>query len=400
MEHILITERLSCPACPHTVPSIEEVAAYACASCGTQLEPRVNAPLPFSALVERERGLPWRYPSLLPVRYASDLDDHVLPAPVRSTLLESQLGVAEVWLVDCTGFGTGTFKDLEAAVVVAGAREMELTRISVHSTGNTALAYRYFARRAGIPCASYVPRQNAEKLGDITPDADYPVYLVDTGFPNVSKVAKEAAAKDGRHHLAPVGWKLEGKASLAWWLYETNPQVDLIVQTVAGGYGPLGYETGFRRLFGAVNDPHGLLCHRRYLLFQPADADTLTRAWQASHGDVTSDELRLPDDPFEPTLQSTNPVATLPLLRAQMPAGTTFRAVTPKAVEEARPWADKVLAEAGIALDYERERSAYISFAGLLACPLDPETRLAFIVTGSRPFRHREPADVWPLLRP
>ncbi|MEV6927473.1 pyridoxal-phosphate dependent enzyme [Dactylosporangium sp. NPDC051485] len=332
--------------------------------------------------------------------YAPELDDHVLPATVRSPLLESQLGVAEAWLVDCTGFGTGTFKDLEAAVVIAGAREMGLTRISVHSTGNTALSYRQFAVRAGLPCACYVPRQNADKLGDITADPAYPVFLVDTSFPKVAKVAKDAAARDGRHHLAPVGWKLEGKASLAWWLYETAPQVDLIVQTVAGGYGPLGYETGFRRLSRAVDHPHGILKNRRYLLFQPADADTLTRAWQAGHRTLAEEELNLPDDPFEPTLQSTNPVATLPLLRQQMPDGTVFRAVTPVAVEEARPLADKVLAEAGIALDYERERSAYISLAGLLTSKLERTTKLAFIVSGSRPFQHRESADAWHVLLP
>jgi hypothetical protein len=397
----LISDRLNCPACPDKTISVQEIAAYACNSCGAGLEPRLGEPASFSTLVDTERGLPWRYPALLPVNYASELDDHVLAPTVRSTLLESQLGVTEAWLVDCTGFGTGTFKDLEAAIVIAGAGEMGLTQISVHSTGNTALAYRHFARRAGLPWASYVPRQNASKLGDITPEPDYPVYLVETGFPNVSKVAKDAGAQNGWCHLAPVGWKLEGKASLAWWLYETSPQVALIVQTVAGGYGPLGYETGFRRLHRAIDQPHGgVLQSRRYLLFQPADADTLTRAWQAGSRTLTIDELRLPTDPFEPTLQSTNPVATLPLLRAQMPEGTIFCSVTPDAVEEARPWADKVLAEAGIALDYERERSAYIALAGLLTRELDPTTKLALIVTGSRPFRHQEPAEVWDLLRP
>lgn len=371
-----------------------------CDTCSAALEPRLGGTVPLTKLIDSERGLPWRYPTLLPVGYVPEFDDHAVPCTVRSPVLESRLGVAEAWLVDCTRFGTGTFKDLEAAVVIAGAREMGLTRISVHSTGNTALAYRYFARRASLPCASYIPRQNADKIGDVSPNADYPIYLVDTSFPNVSKVAKEAALRNGWHHLAPVGWKLEGKASLAWWLSEATPQANLIVQTIAGAYGPLGYETGFRRLRRATDSPCAILANRRYLLFQPADADTLTHAWQAGSSSLNHGELRLPADPFEPTLQSTNPVATLPLLRAAMPADTALRSVSPAVIEDAKPWADKVFTEAGITLDYDRERSAYISLAGLLATKLSPTTRLVFIVTGSRPFQYRASANVWQVLIP
>lgn len=371
-----------------------------CKACGAALEPPLGNPVPLTKLINPQRGLPWRYPTLLPVSYAPELDDYAVPYTVRSPMLESRLGVAEAWLVDCTGFGSGTFKDLEAAVVIAGAREMGMHRVSVHSTGNTALAYRYFARRAGLPCASYVPLQNAKKIGDVSPDADYPIYLVDTSFPNVSKVAKHAALRNGWHHLAPVGWKLEGKASLASWLSETTPHVNLIVQTIAGGYGPLGYETGFRRLRKAVDSPSAILENRRYLLFQPTDANTLTQAWGAETSSLNHEELRLPADPFEPTLQSTNPVATLPLLRAAMPPGTALRSVAPEVIDGAKSWADEVFAEAGITLDYNRERSAYISVAGLLATKLSPTTRLAFIVTGSRTFQRRASAEMWQILAP
>lgn len=397
----MITDQLRCPRCPSKPTTVQEAIAYACAICGTSLELIPRSLATFPALAAEDRGLPWRYPSLLPVGYAPDLDDHVVPRTVRSPLLESDLGVSEAWLVDCTGFGTGTFKDIEAAVVIGAARELGLSRISVHSTGNTALAYRHYARRAAVPCASYIPRQNVEKIGDIASAADYPVFLVDTDFPHVSAVAKAAARENGWHHLAPLAWKLEGKASLAWWLYETCPQIDVIVQTVAGGYGPLGYETGFKRLRGMLDfGHHGVLKNREYLLFQPADADTLTRAWSSGTASVALDDLRLPTDPFEPTLQSTNPVATLPALRSTLPSGSTFHAVSGEDVERAKPWAEKVFAESGITLDYERERSAYISLAGLMTRALNPSTRLALIVTGSRRFHYRENPEAWPVLAP
>jgi Pyridoxal-phosphate dependent enzyme len=397
----MITDRLYCPNCRSTAVSMAEVEAFACAGCGTMLDVRPRACADPADLIDPDRGLPWRYPALSAVGYAADLDDHVLPRTVRSPLLEAELGIEEAWLVDCTGLGTGTFKDLEAAVVIAGAREMGLDRISVHSTGNTALAYRHYARRAGVPCASYLPKQNAAKFGDAQAADDYPVFLVDTGFPEVSAIAKAAAARDGRRHLAPLGWKLEGKATLAWWLWERIGQVDTIVQTIAGGYGPLGYELGFRRLARVAGASRGVLRDRRYLLFQPGDADTLTRAWRAGSTEITEQDLRLPTEPFEATLQSTNPVATLPQLRATLPAGTQLHAVAPDQVLGAMGIIDKILDEASIELDFQRERSAYISLAGLLGHDgLPRSTKLAFVVTGSRAFRSVAPASTWQTLAP
>jgi Pyridoxal-phosphate dependent enzyme len=390
-----MANRLICPRCENRAATIEETAHYQCDGCGGALELQLPEPGPFSQLVAPERGLPWRYPDLVPVDYEPDLDDHVKPRAIRSPLMESRLSVSEVWLIDCTQLGTGTFKDLEAAVVLAAAKQLGLHRVSVHSTGNTALAYRHYAQRAGVSCASYIPRQNLDKLGDIEADPQQPVYAIDCDYAQLSSVAKAAAAADGRHHLAPFDWKLEGKAALASVIYETVPQTDTIVQTVAGGYGPLGYEVGFSRLSRIVDNPAGVLAERRYLLFQPGDADTLTWAWQTGVHEVDDSDLRLPTAPFEPTLQSTNPVATLPRLRRELPGGTTLESISPTDIEGLRPVVDEILADAGIELDYTREKSAYISLAGLLKSKIASSSRLAVIVSGSRPFRSSAGSDVW-----
>ncbi|WP_129310684.1 pyridoxal-phosphate dependent enzyme [Streptomyces sp. L2] len=381
-----MTIRLYCPACEDRTPSADELARYVCDGCGGALALRLPEPGPFARLVAPERGLPWRYPDLVPVDYEPALDDGVGPRVIRSTLMESRLGVDQVHLIDCTRFGTGTFKDLEAAIVLAAAKQLGLRDVSVHSTGNTALAYRHYAQRAGVSCAGYVPERNLDKLGDVEADPQQPVYSLDCAYAELSGLAKKAAAEAGRRHLAPFDWKLEGKSVLAAAIYETVPDTDTIVQTVAGGYGPLGYEVGFSRLRDIVDTPSGVLAERRYLLFQPADADTLTWAWQNGAEEVGEDDLRLPDDPYEPTLQSTNPVATLPQLRRDLPEGTELRSVGAQDVEGLRPVVDEILADAGIELDHTREKSAYISLAGLLKARLDPGARIAVVVSGSRPF--------------
>ncbi|PVZ08218.1 hypothetical protein C8D89_109101 [Actinomycetospora cinnamomea] len=52
-----------------------------------------------------------------------------------------------------------------------------------------------------------------------------------------------------------------------------------------------------------------------------------------------------------------------------------------------RPIIDEVLGLAGINLDFTREKSAYLSLAGLLDAPLDPSSRVAVVISGSRSFR-------------
>jgi hypothetical protein len=395
----MIKDRIGCRSCSTFRVTDEEALSYQCSTCHGLLSPVLRGPQPLSQLIDPSLGLPWRYPALLPLPGPEAFAPAVCPPTRRSALLEAQLDVSEAWLIDCTKFGTGTFKDLEAAVVIAAAAAMGIPRISVHSTGNTALAYRHSALRAGIGCASYVPLQNAAKLGGITRSEEHPVYLVDAEYARVPSIARAESARAGWHHMAPIGWKLEGKAALAWWIAEVIPQVTAIAQTVAGGYGALGYETGFRRMQMAASDPAGVLLSRRYLLFQPQDAGTLTHAWARGTRSLDEAALSLPSHPYEPTLQSSNPVATLPRLRSLMPDGTQFTSVSRDTVEGARSWVDAALADAGIELDFAREKSAYIALAGLWEISLPRSEKLAVIVSGSPPFDGSMRDDAAEILR-
>lgn len=376
--------RLQCDTCVGREATLEEFSRYECRSCGNILSFQDISQADIK--VDPSCGLPWRYPELLPIDYDSDVDDRVLPLISRAAVLESMLEVQEAWLIDCTGFGTGTFKDLEASVVISAMKQLGHRRLSLHSTGNTALAYQHYAKRAGVSCAVYIPNRNAYKLGTPVADHEQPVHLVDASYASLPSVAEHAAVAAGTRHLAPLGWKLEGKAALAYLIHEKLPSVDTLVQTVAGGYGPLAYEMGFQRLRRVTGRAYGVLARRRYLLFQTADADALTRAWQAGSSHLTERDLRLPAEPFEPTLQSTGGLATLRRMRSQLPADSRFVSVPPHTVDELRPTIDRIFAGAGVVLDFDREKSAYISMAGMLQSTLPPASRLAVILSGSRPF--------------
>lgn len=377
--------KVTCPTCDGP-PSDADVLAYRCSRCGAGLESTAHRSVEsFESAILRDRGPVWRYERLLPLGSDAILDDPLPAGPARSRALEERTAAAEVWLVDATTLGTGTFKDYEAAVIVAMAGELGVEQASVHSTGNTALAYLHYARRAGSSCAAYVPADNLSKLGAYKSTADLPVIAVDADYAHVSSLAKADAAASGRTHLAPTPWKLEGKAAIGYAIREFCPDVDVIVQTVAGGYGPLGFEVAFRRL-REIGETRGVAGRRRYALYQAGDSATLARAWAEGLDELSGGDLQLPERPFEPTLQSTNPLATLPELRRCLPGGSTITPVPTDEVDAAADLVTSILGENGIRIDYAREKSAVISIAGVLASRWASTDRIAIVVSGSAPF--------------
>jgi Pyridoxal-phosphate dependent enzyme len=377
-----IEGRLVCPG--HHTLGRDALLAYRCSTCAS---PLVYEP-PSWARIHDDCVGPWRYKDLLPAPYVSSLD---LGRPIgvhRSKWLENSLKQERVWLVDPTKQGTGTFKDLEAIVTVAAMTALGVTSASVHSTGNTALAYLDAAERVGLPLAAYVPLATLHKLRGRVSTEHHPIIAVNADYGRVSAVARADARLHGRTHLAPLEWKIEGKALLAYTMAELCGDATTIVQTVAGGYGPLGYELGFARarLTGAFASASIIRDHV-YRLYQPTDAAVLARAWESR---ADSPDYSLPSNPYEPTLQSTNPVATLPVLRQTLPAGSTFRCTPPRLVDARMAQVASYLAEAGITLDFEREKSAYIALAGLLedaaTDSLPSGGKLAVIISGATPF--------------
>jgi hypothetical protein len=298
----------------------------------------------------------------------------------RSPILERALGVEHVQLVDCTGLGTGTFKDLEAQLTLAAAAELDISPLWIHSTGNTARAFHVWATRLDAACTVSFPAAHSGKLAGCSPRARQPLVPIDLPPAEAAEHAKALAERSGARELG-LPWKLEGAAALGYALAEHCPDADLIVQTIGSGFGPLGYELGLQRAAGIrVFADRPIVAHHRYALFQPADAALMVRAWKA-HG--TPDPRMLPADPFEPTLQSTSGPVTIDPLR-RLPVHT-IGAVEPSRVIELRETIDAAFVDVGLLLDFEREKSAYIAIAGLLERTWGRTTRMAVVVTGARP---------------
>lgn len=368
-------DRWSCAGCAR-VPSRDEIVSGMCAECAAPLE---FVPDPHG-VVDTSCGGPWRYRAFLPCSYRVELDPGTPPRVVRSVALEEALHVSEVWLVDCTRLGTGTFKDLEAQVCLSAARDLGIGPLAVYSTGNTARAYHEWSRRIDAECAVMLPAAHLDKVRGCESTARQPIISIPRPPAIAARSARAIMRRRGARNLGPT-WKVEGAAAVAYAIAEHCPNVNVIAQAIGSGYGPIGYELGLRRaarldIFAGAPVVHD----HRYLLVQPADAAIMVAAWSDPNGGPP-DPKELPADPFEPTLQSTSGPATIDTVRA-LPIEAMV-AVEPDRVASLRTRIDGWLAEAQIDIDYERERSTHIAIAGLVASPPQRAARLAIIVTGA-----------------
>jgi threonine synthase len=124
-------------------------------------------------------GLPgvFRYLPLLGIgdetaELLADPEGAEVRRPIEAPDLARRLGVASMHLLPCDGGPSGTFKDAEAAVVIARQLERRggAERIVFASSGNTARAYRGYALRAGIASTACLPAAGLEKLRGLGPD--------------------------------------------------------------------------------------------------------------------------------------------------------------------------------------------------------------------------------------
>jgi threonine synthase len=336
----------------------------------------------------------WRYRSLLGLKQSTveRLADEQKPEfmmPVEAPELADRLGIKQFYLLPLTSGPGGTFKDCEAAVVIGKLLEdgPANTEYSWHSTGNTARAYREYANKAGFRNHSFFPIQCLSKWNGATPFDGSTVVAYNGSFQEVSGKAKKYAKSKGLEHLAPLEWKLLGKAPVAFPIAEYIPHVTTIVQTIAGGYGPLGIQQGIemcraKQLLTDEQQP-------KFAMFQIRGADTISRLMPLGR-DITETDLELPINPFEPTLQSTNPLSTFAHVRNLVQkTNSSIDSVDPQCVINHRSLLEEACSKRGIPISFADEKSSFISWAGLVNKAddgrLSAEERIVMLVTGSAP---------------
>lgn len=378
---------LTCTSCgAGTLQGTDGPSEWTCLTCDRPFSVSLPSATAWEEVVSDRPGVA-RYGRLLPVKDPALLDsvDAAL-VPVPSPALARGLGVAEVYLLPQTLNATGTFKDNEGVLIAAKCREWGLTDVCIHSSGNTARAYTHYLSAQDIACTGFVPKASAYKCPDVAPHGTT-VVAVDGGMVEAADASIAHADSHGSVRLTPSTWKIEGKVPLGLAIAEHVPHTSVIAVAAASGYGALGMQRAIARA-SEVGLPTPTGHHFR--IVQIADAAALGSAVRSGAETVDMDAMADPSTAYEPTLQSTNPNRTLPLVK-DLVASTSSRidAVTPSQVDDSAAAFVAACAELGIPLDTELERSALICWAGLQAAAsageLDPDAVVTMIVSGSAP---------------
>ena len=214
--------------------------------------------------------------------------------------------------------GTGTFKDVAAAVAASVLKENGIKEYCVASTGNIANAFAHYLAKAGVSLAVFIP-DDALKANEAGVSCyGQRVFRVQGDYSLAKKLCAEYSAKYGipmsGGNIDPA--RVEGKKTQVFeWLRQLGYIPDVYIQALAGGTGPIAIHKGLadiRHLGLAEKEP-------RYLLIQPSGCNPMTIAWEKAKSEDFSEgwTKRFPilDSPTTriPTLANGNP-QTYPIL--------------------------------------------------------------------------------------
>nr|WP_245837401.1 threonine synthase [Virgibacillus phasianinus] len=154
---------------------------------------------------------------------------------------------------------TLSFKDRGAAVLVAKAKEIGVTKLVADSSGNAGTSIAAYANRAGIECHIYVPESTSPKKIQQIVRHGATVHTVPGSRENTAKAAQRAVNEDDVFYASHVynPYFYQGTKTYAFEVFEQMKEEipDVVVVPVGNGTLLLGVYYGFKELLdlGLIN---------------------------------------------------------------------------------------------------------------------------------------------------
>lgn len=269
------------------------------------------------APVSPDRSLILRYlPALQALGIGAGIQPHEVARSsiaegARFSLLTRYRGV-EIYLCDeSSAMATGTYKDLDACLVVATARQAGTPTLVLSSGGNLGYSIAVYGRRADVGIFLFHPSATSYKL-DGMPFRWEGIrrVAVDLPEPRVKSLARAFARAHGLVHVPDREIRLAASAARALFLVEAAENIgkplDHVVQAVCAGYGPVGMYRCYAELVGRA------LLERervpRFLGVQQGANAPVARAWRDGSREIRPEHvLGESEECVEPGLYNTNP---------------------------------------------------------------------------------------------
>jgi threonine synthase len=341
---------------------------FKCKKCGSPLEYNLHGHA--DGKPTRRNDL-WKNFDLIPLRHQENIislgagDSEIIHLEELSPAVNG----ANLFLMsDNEKNPTGTFKDREASIILSRCKELSLDNLVFYSTSNTGRAYTHYAAQLGLTTYMFMPRQCAYKNTDFIRknDNNFIIY-VDDHYPEISPYTKTFAAANNLTAIAPMHDRTEAYATLAYEQFQAMPECDYFVQTIASGMGPIGFYKGHLNLarlgIRKKEKIPTIVC------IQSREMNIMATAYNQGKETISDADMPtdFPDQLFEPTLNSTNPVNNYPqLLKTLRENKGVITDVDPGSTLKDGELMVAALKARGYTLRTDLERSMVISFAGIV----------------------------------
>lgn len=175
--------------------------------------------------------------------------------------------------------GSGSFKDISAALASTVLKEHGIKEYCLASTGNAGVAFATYLAKAGIRFTEFAPNCIDPATVEAIRKAGQPIVISKGGYGDAKK---EAADYHKDHNVLISGGntdplRIESKRLLAYECLRQIGQIPTVyMQAVAGGTSPLALEKGIRDLAAAGEK----VTLPKMLLVQQDECDPMVTAWE------------------------------------------------------------------------------------------------------------------------
>lgn len=177
--------------------------------------------------------------------------------------------------------GSGSFKDISAALAASVLKEQGIKNYCLASTGNAGVAFATYLAKAGITFTEFAPNCIDPDTVKAIKKTGQPIVISKGGYGD----AKAEAANFHKENkvLISIGntdpLRIESKRLVVFECLRQLGQLPTVyLQAVAGGTSPLAFEKGFRDLVAMTGDTS--LQMPRMMLVQQDECDPMVTAWE------------------------------------------------------------------------------------------------------------------------
>ncbi|MBT3207959.1 MAG: pyridoxal-phosphate dependent enzyme [Bacteroidetes bacterium] len=214
--------------------------------------------------------------------------------------------------------GTGTFKDVAAAMAASVLKENGVKQYAVASTGNIATAFSHYLALAGISLSVFIPSDALKAHESEISSYGQRVFRVNGDYAKAKKIAAEYSEK---YDILLSGgntdpMRVEAKKTMVFeWLRILGELPTVYIQALSGGTGPIAIDKACEDIKDL-----GLFSELpRFIMVQPDKCDPMTAGWEKAKAnnfpDGWENDYPILENPVTaiPTLATGNP-ATYPII--------------------------------------------------------------------------------------